>query len=154
MSNNFKRILIVDDKPDHRQLLKLVFSDLWLLPVALAEASNGIEAVSLTQQWHPHLILMDLWMPQMDGYEAIRQIRTLEQLQAAGINPLQPISYKIQIIAITAAVSQADRSCAFAAGCDELIEKPYDLEQLRHMLAKHLVPSIATIANARDSLGG
>jgi CheY-like chemotaxis protein len=131
-----KRVLLVDDEPSHRFLLRLLFLDLWSLDVVISEASNGEEAVLLTQQWQPHLILMDLKMPQMDGYEAIQQIRTLERTQATGASP----AYTIRIIATTAAVSKVDRSRAFAAGCNDFVCKPYELRELKHTIEQHLAP--------------
>lgn len=138
MMNACKRVLLVDDEPSHRFLLRLLFLDLWSLNVVISEASNGEEAVLLTQQWQPHLILMDLKMPQMDGYEAIRQIRTLERTQATGVSP----TYTIQIIATTAAVSEVDRSRAFAAGCNDFVCKPYELRELKHTIEQHLAPIV------------
>lgn len=69
------RILVVDDIPDSRILLVKLLSSIGF---AVQEASNGQEAVALWEQWHPHLIFMDMRMPVMDGYQATRLIRQRE----------------------------------------------------------------------------
>ena len=110
MANPKKRILIVDDEPDHRDLLKLLLLDVWALDVVVAEASHGQAAVEQTQQWHPQVILMDLLMPYLDGYEAIRQIRALETMQMASAETVQPLAPRISIIAVSAAGLMGGRS--------------------------------------------
>jgi CheY-like chemotaxis protein len=138
MANPKKRILIVDDETDHRDLLKLLLLDLWALDVVVAEASHGQSAVLQTQQWHPHIIVMDLLMPHMDGYEAIRRIRTLETMQMVSATTVQPCVPKISIIALSADVCMGGRSRALAAGCDNFIAKPYSLEEMYFVLHKAL----------------
>ncbi len=66
------RILIVDDREDNRLLLVKLLAPLGFL---VQEATNGLEAVEIWESWHPHLILMDLRMPVMDGYEATMEIK-------------------------------------------------------------------------------
>ncbi len=70
-----RKILVVDDNPESRAFLCDV---LFSLTFELREAVNGREAVEMARKWQPHLILMDLVMPVMDGFEATRHIRKLE----------------------------------------------------------------------------
>jgi CheY-like chemotaxis protein len=152
MANPKKRILIVDDEPDHRDLLKLLLLDVWTLDVVVAEASHCQAAVMQAQQWHPQVILMDLLMPQMDGYEAIRQIRALETMQMASAETVQPLAPRISIIAVSAAVFMGGRSRALAAGCDDFIAKPYSSETLYSILQKCLATSDNQLQPAGDLL--
>lgn len=133
------RILVVDDQPDNRLLLVRLMTQLGF---QVREAVDGQEAVQLWRQWHPHLIWMDLRMPMLNGQEAIRQIRS-EQTTIADQRSLEgspgsspeaepPIP---KIIALTAYASQADRSLALAAGCDDYITKPFNQEELLDKMA-------------------
>jgi len=90
-------------------------------------AQNGKEAVERTQKGHPDLILMDIQMPEMDGVEAIRQIRADENLKT------------IPIIAVTALVMPGDREKCLTAGADEYLCKPVSLQKLNEMLEKLLL---------------
>jgi CheY-like chemotaxis protein len=133
------RILIVDDEADHRYLLKTLLSEVWSLEVSFAEASDGREALEQTRQWRPHLIFMDLLMPQMNGYEAIRRIRELGQDTFADVNKANrgskihspDVDYsQIWIVALTADVLADSRSRAYSAGCHAFVTKPYSADQL------------------------
>jgi CheY-like chemotaxis protein len=92
----------------------------------LREAVNGEEAVALCEQWHPHLILMDIRMPVMDGQEATRRIKAGD----AGA--------QTRIVAITAHALEEERKEILAAGCDDFIRKPYAEAELMDALARHL----------------
>ncbi len=149
MANPEKRILIVDDEPDHRALLKLLL-EVWALDVVVAEASHGQAAVAQTQQWRPQVILMDLLMPHMDGYEAIRQIRTLETMHRASTSAVRPLDPRISIIAVSADVFLGGRSRAFAAGCDDFIAKPYSPEAMYAILQPALTDRDRPFQSAGD----
>lgn len=115
------RILVVEDKTENRLLLRKI-----LLPLGfdVREAVNGQEAVTLHEQWQPHLIFMDIRMPVMDGYEATRRIK------ATG----QPTI----IIALTASVFEESRREILAAGCDDFMGKPFRESDLFDRLHQHL----------------
>jgi two-component system, sensor histidine kinase and response regulator len=146
MKNPSKRILVVDDQSSHRLLLMLLCSQFLPDQVILAEASNGEEAILLAQQWRPHLILMDLRMPKMDGYEAIQHIRAFEEKLNDSLN--QQHFSKIHIIAVSADVFKSSTLRAFDAGCDDFVAKPYLVAQLSSIIQKRLAvagyPSLAT----------
>lgn len=84
------------------------------------EAENGIEAVALFKEHHPNLILMDVQMPEMDGYEATRQIRALEAKN----------DYHTPIIAMTAYAMKGDELLSLDAGMDNHLTKPFKPEEL------------------------
>ena len=116
------RILVTEDKPENRQLLVEL-----LEPVGFEVqlATNGQEAISLCQQWSPHLIWMDLRMPVMDGYEATKQIKTTHQ---------QPPV----IIALTGSAFEEEIQTAISKGCDDFVRKPFRTAEIFEKMAEHL----------------
>lgn len=118
-----RRILVVDDQKENRLLLVKLLVELGF---AVREASNGQEAVEIWQEWHPDLTWMDIRMPILDGYEATKQIRSMET---------EPNSI---IIALTAQASQSDRTLALAAGCNDYISKPFREETLFDKMREYL----------------
>lgn len=117
------RILIVEDVAENRQLLLKL-----LVPLGfeVREATNGEEGIALQSTWKPHLILMDMLMPVMDGYEATRQIKqSLEGRETI-------------IIALTASAFDEQRQIILSAGCNDLICKPFREEVLFEKIAHHL----------------
>ena len=117
------RILVVDDQPDNREVISKLLSQVGF---QVREAIDGQEAIEITDTWHPHLILMDMRMPGMDGYEATRLIKT-----TCNSNP--PI-----IIALTASVFEEKREAVLAAGCDDFIRKTFKETLIFEKLAEHL----------------
>jgi PAS domain S-box-containing protein len=117
------RILIVDDQWNNRQLLVSLLKPLGF---ELREATNGQEALNIWQSWQPHLILMDIRMPVMDGYEASRQIM-------AASAESEPI-----IIAITANVTEDKKGDILATGCRDVVYKPFQTTEIIEMLQTHL----------------
>jgi CheY-like chemotaxis protein len=118
------RILVADDLQDNRVLLVRFLTQLGL---ESREAENGEEAVRLYAEWHPNLIWMDISMPILDGYQATRQIRAMEQQGQPSI-----------IIALTAKTSKIDHHLAIAAGCNDYISKPFHEEILLLKMQEHL----------------
>jgi predicted ATPase/signal transduction histidine kinase/CheY-like chemotaxis protein/tRNA A-37 threonylcarbamoyl transferase component Bud32 len=117
------RILIVDDREDNRQLLIKLLSPLGF---ELQVATNGEEALQLWETFSPHLIWMDLRMPVMDGYEATKQIKATAKGQ------------QTVIIALTASILEQERLAVFAAGCDDLIYKPFRPQSLFEKMGQYL----------------
>ncbi|MCG8365062.1 MAG: PAS domain-containing protein [Pseudanabaenales cyanobacterium] len=117
------RILVVEDKGENSQLLVEL-----LIPFGfqMREARNGQEALAMWADWSPHLILMDMQMPIMDGYEATKRIKATARGQAT------------PVIAVTGNAFQQSRSEILAVGCDDLINKPIQAQFLLAKLVEHL----------------
>ncbi|MBD1913773.1 MULTISPECIES: response regulator [unclassified Leptolyngbya] len=137
MNSDRVRILVVDDEPDHRLLIQTILNEFISQKLDLAEACDGLEALKLFQTWRPDLILMDLWMPHMNGETAIRQIRALES-QWCKADSLSFRYPSVRILVVTAATFESDRASAFTAGCDGFIRKPLDLDDFLYKLTQHL----------------
>lgn len=118
------RILIADNQLENRQILVKLLT---LPGLEVREVENGREAVTLWQEWQPHIIWMDMHMPIMDGYEATRQIRNQSD------NAQSPI-----IIALTAYTSNSDRTKALKAGCNDYVNKPFQVEILFAKMEEYL----------------
>lgn len=125
------RISIVDDSPDSRLLLHEI-----LQPIGFStcEASNGKEAVEIWSTWEPHLILMDMRMPLMDGYEATKLIRKLEREK----NSHSSLANRTVIIAFTASAFEEQRQMILSSGCDDLIRKPFKTKVLLDKISQYL----------------
>jgi two-component system sensor histidine kinase/response regulator len=119
------RLLVVEDVEANRTFLTGLLQPFGF---ELREALNGSEAIELWQNWQPHLILMDIRLPVLDGLEATRHIRA--QQRAGEPAPI--------IIAVTASAFDEDRSTILAAGCDDVLRKPFREAELFDMLAHHL----------------
>lgn len=151
------RVLVVDDQLENRHLMVRLLT---LIGLEVREASNGQEAVSIWQEWHPALTWMDIRMPGLDGYEATRQIRALEQGSGRGRTQEHEIRPTV-IIALTAQASHSDRTLALAAGCNDYISKPFREETVFLKLSEYLgleylyteqtlLPNPVTLAPCRD----
>ena len=113
-----KKILVVEDTEDNRQILRDL---LGMAGYDMVEAHDGAQGVAMAAEHKPDLILMDIQMPVMDGYEATRQIKANPDLKA------------IPIVAVTSYALSGDEQKTRDAGCDAYIAKPYSPRQ---MLAK------------------
>jgi two-component system cell cycle response regulator DivK len=113
-----KRILVVEDQEDNRQILRDLLGN---AGYELTEAENGEEAIAAVAKRRPDLILMDIQLPVMDGYEATRRIRSNPDLKS------------VPIIAVTSYALTGDEDKAIAAGCNGYVSKPYSP---RDLLAK------------------
>jgi CHASE2 domain-containing sensor protein/nitrogen-specific signal transduction histidine kinase/DNA-binding NarL/FixJ family response regulator len=130
------RLLVVDDRPENRLLLAKLLGS---IGCDVQEAANGRDAVEIWQKWQPQLIWMDIQMPIMDGYEATRQIRKLEQ-QASGNLGEQNGNFPglTKIIAVTANALVEARSEMLEAGCDDIVYKPFQEQTIFDKLTEHL----------------
>jgi CheY-like chemotaxis protein len=118
-----KTILIVEDVELNRELLRQLLEDDYLL----LTATDGEEAVTITRARHPDLVLMDLSLPRVDGWEATRRIKA------------DPALGRTPVIALTAHAMEGDEERARQCGCDDYISKPIDerllLEKLETLLS-------------------
>ena len=117
------RILIVEDRWENRLLLRNLLDTLGF---KIREADNGQKGISVWQEWHPHLIFMDLQMPIMNGLAATQYIKAHD------------LNYETVIIALTANVFTKQRSEILAAGCDDFITKPFKEEIIFEKIAQYL----------------
>jgi len=145
------RILVAEDVAENRQLLVTLLRSVGFEVQAV---ENGVEAIAQWRSWHPHLILMDIQMPEMNGYEATRQIRTLEQMEGEGRGQeaggrgqeaggrgdgsVIPAASPTPIIALTAYAFEEDRAASFQAGCNDHIAKPFTSTMLFNKMAYYL----------------
>jgi len=134
------RILIVDDLAESRLLLCKILSPIGF---SVCEAENGAEAVLIWKEWQPHLILMDIRMPVMDGYEATKKIRAKEQQkwnfsESEGVSERANMTRKTIIIALTASAFDEQRKITLSSGCDDFVGKPFYAEVLLEKISQHL----------------
>ena len=118
-----KCILIVEDQADNRRILRDMLSN---AGYDLIEAESGEEALTAVEAQRPDLILMDIQLPVMDGYEATRRIR------------LNPELKSIPIIAVTSYALAGDEAKALAAGCNAYVTKPFSPRALLAKVQEHL----------------
>jgi two-component system, cell cycle response regulator DivK len=117
-----KKILIVEDMEFNRDLIVQLLED----DYEIVTATDGTEGIERATCERPDLILMDLSLPVIDGWEATRQIRANEALK------------RIPIIALTAHAMRGDEAKARESGCDDYLSKPLDEDLLFAKLAKFL----------------
>ncbi|MES9857048.1 MAG: ATP-binding protein [Sedimenticola sp.] len=117
------RILIVEDQLENQQLLHQLLTQTGF---QVRIADDGIEAIELFEEWHPHFIWMDWRMPRMDGLTATRKIREL------------PDGKEVKIAALTASVFREQTDEIMAGGSDDFVRKPYRSEQIFDCMARHL----------------
>jgi CheY-like chemotaxis protein len=117
------RILYVEDHPAQRDIMAQMLKH---SGYEVAVASDGIEGVEKARSWSPDLILMDLRMPRMDGFEAIKELRK------------EPSTADIPIIAISAWASAKHKNRAMESGANDHFTKPVDLPQLLEAISRYL----------------
>ncbi len=120
---NDTTILYVEDNRDNRMLVRRVLA---AAGYNMREAANAAEALKILETAKPDLILMDINMPDKDGYTLTTEIRKIPGLR------------DIPIIAITANVMRGDREKSFEAGCDGYIQKPIDIDLLTEQIQAFL----------------
>lgn len=116
-------ILVVDDHEDNRELLKAFLSG---LGYDVVEACNGLEAVKVATRISPDLIIMDLSMPVMDGFNAVRILREIPETSA------------VPVVACTAYTTASYKVQALSVGFDEFLTKPIDFTHLNYVLEQFL----------------
>ena len=109
------RVLVVEDQEDLRAILRFTLEGAGF---EVVEAANGAEGVAKAEATRPNLILMDIQMPVLDGYEATRRIKALTGMADT------------PIIAVSSFAMKGDEEKARASGCDAYVTKPYSPKQL------------------------
>lgn len=116
-------VLYIEDNPDNRLLVKRI---LLAERYALLEAGNAREALDVLQRARPDLILMDINMPDVDGYSLTARIKAMPGFE------------RVPILALTANVMRGDKEKTLEAGCDGYIQKPIDIDQLSREIEKYI----------------
>jgi CheY-like chemotaxis protein len=129
------RILLVEDNPENRDMLS---RRLVKRGFELVYAEDGAQAVESARNEHPDLILMDLNLPVMDGWEATRRIKA------------DPATAAIPVIALTAHAMAGDSQTALAAGCNDYDTKPVDLPRLLEKMRPLLPDGLPESRRPRD----
>jgi two-component system cell cycle response regulator DivK len=122
-TQNKGTVLYVEDNPDNRLLVKRI---LLSEDYSLLEAIDARDALNVLKTARPDLILMDINMPDMDGYTLTAQIRSL------------PGFKNVPIVALTANVMRGDKERTLEAGCDGYIQKPIDIDHLTREIEKYI----------------
>jgi two-component system cell cycle response regulator DivK len=119
-------ILYVEDNPDNRNLIRRVLQAEGYLVV---EAVNATQAMEKLEYGSVDLVLMDINMPEMDGYTLTAKIKSIQKFST------------IPIIAVTANVMRGDREKSLGAGCDGYIQKPIDIDTLSQQIERFIIRS-------------
>lgn len=117
------KILYIEDNPGNRMLVRRI---LMVEDYEVLEAEDGPAGIDVAMHAHPDLILMDMNLPDVDGYEMTQRMREIPELR------------EVPIIAMTANVMQGDREKALQAGCNGYIPKPIDVDELPNQIARFL----------------
>jgi len=111
-----KKVLIVEDEPEIQEVERMVVEDLLGCEVLLA--STGEEALEVVSGVAPDLVVLDLMLPGIDGFAVAERMRTQPRLDGT------------RILALSGLTRQEDRARAKAAGCNDILDKPFDLDDL------------------------
>ena len=117
-------VLIGEDEPDNQVILQTVVES--LVGARAAVASDGLAVLALVERERPKMILLDLMLPALDGFQVARQLKG------------DPATRAIPIVAVSAMARPDDREAALAAGCDEFVRKPFELDDLEALIRKYL----------------
>ena len=118
------RILVVEDQQDLREIARFALEG---AGYEVVEAATGAEGIAKAESEHPDLVLMDIQLPLLDGYESTRRIKALPGLA------------RTTVIAVSSFAMKGDEEKARAAGCDGYVTKPYSPKQLVDLIRQFLV---------------
>ncbi|MDZ7969301.1 MAG: PAS domain S-box protein [Nostoc sp. DedSLP03] len=137
------RILVVDDRKENRDLIVQLLGSIGF---EIQAATNGQEAIAIWQTWQPHLIWMDMRMPVINGYDATKEIRAKEKNTTR--------NFRTVIIALTASAFEEQQASILAAGCDDLVRKPFREQVIFEKIAEYLqVRYICAEESNEDAIG-
>jgi len=122
--NKQYKILIVDDDELNLEIMEEILSDFY----ELIQARNGIEAIEQFREHKPALVLLDIMMPEINGYDACRQIK----IDSAEINPVP------HVVMVSAKASLDERIKGYEYGADDYVIKPFDEEELLAKVSVHI----------------
>jgi CheY-like chemotaxis protein len=117
-------VLIGEDEPDNQVILQTVVES--LVGARAAVAGDGLAVLASVERERPRMILLDLMLPALDGFQVARQLKG------------DPATRAIPIVAVSAMARPDDREAALAAGCDEFVRKPFELDDLEALIRKYL----------------
>lgn len=117
-------VLIGEDEPDNRIILQTVVET--LLGVRAEVACDGLAVLASVERERPRVILLDLMMPGLDGFQVTRHLKA------------NPDTASIPIVAVSAMARPDDRETALAAGCDDFVRKPFELDDLEAVIRTYL----------------
>jgi PAS domain S-box-containing protein len=118
-----KKILIVDDQKVNRQIMDMILAPLGF---QVEQAADGRECLQKAEQWQPDLIIMDLVMPMMDGFEATKELRRIPSIE------------NIVIIVLSASVFDNTQQRCLEIGCNDFVPKPIEISELLEKIRVHL----------------
>jgi two-component system, cell cycle response regulator DivK len=118
-----KRVLVIEDHEENRRIVRLLLGS---VGIEMIEAETGEDGVTAAEKERPDVILMDIQLPGLDGYEATRRIKANPELR------------HIPIIVVTSYALSGDDVKAFAAGCDAYVTKPFVPRELLATIRKFL----------------
>jgi two-component system cell cycle response regulator DivK len=121
-----KTVLYIEDSVDNRTLVRRVLQSEGFQVI---EAENAARAMQVLEEHHPDLILMDINLPEVDGYSLTTHLKLRPELKA------------VPIIALTANVMRGDRERSLEAGCDGYIQKPIDVDTLAGQVDQYIIRS-------------
>jgi CheY-like chemotaxis protein len=117
-------ILIGEDEPDNQFIMQTVVES--LVGARASVASDGLQVLASVERERPRMILLDLMMPYLDGFQVTRHLKS------------DPSTAGIPIVAVSALARPDDREAALAAGCDNFVRKPFDLDELEALINRYL----------------
>ena len=117
-------VLIGEDEPDNQVILQTVVES--LVGARAAVAGDGLAVLASVERERPKMILLDLMLPALDGFQVARQLKG------------DPATRAIPIVAVSAMARPDDREAALAAGCDDFVRKPFELDDLEALIRKYL----------------
>lgn len=123
IGKGFKKILVVDDNNDSRELVVKVLKN---QGYEMIEAIDGEDALEKAVSEKPDLILMDISIPKINGYEVTKRLKSLEEVK------------EIPVVALTAHAMRGDRAKALEAGCEGYISKPINVRELPAQIKSYL----------------
>lgn len=117
-------VLIGEDEPDNQVILQTVVES--LVGARAAVAGDGLAVLACVERERPRMILLDLMMPGLDGFQVTRHLKG------------DPATAAIPIVAVSALARPDDREAALAAGCDDFVRKPFELDDLEAVIRTYL----------------